>query len=308
MAAAIAMISPTTELKAFDATARCGSMSAAARLLGVRQPTISAHLANLEIRYGVELFHRSGRGVTLTEFGRLLHEITHRMYRAEEQARHLLQSARQQFIGHLKLCAVGPYNITPIIQRFRHLHGNIRVSLHLCDSRQIIARILDQQDDIGLPVHAVDDARVFSLPFRRQKLIVFASVRHPLARQTTLRLRDLDDQEFVLREEGSRTRQVFEAGLSAVGLRVRCAVEMGSREAVREAVAQGLGLGVVARTALVADPRLVELPVIDMDMHTHAHLTCLRERLQAGLIHRFLDVAKQLALVHAAGDATAASD
>lgn len=83
-------ISSSAELKAFDATARTGSMSAAARLLGIRQPTISAHIAGLEKRFGVELFVRHGRGVELTTFGQALHEISNRIYHAEQQAALLL--------------------------------------------------------------------------------------------------------------------------------------------------------------------------------------------------------------------------
>jgi DNA-binding transcriptional LysR family regulator len=97
-----------TELKAFDATARAGSMSAAARLLGLRQPTISAHIAHLESAWGVELFFRRGRRVELTEFGRTLRDATNRIFRAEEDALALLASARSHYQGRLTICAVGP--------------------------------------------------------------------------------------------------------------------------------------------------------------------------------------------------------
>lgn len=82
---------------------------------------------------------------------------------------------------------------------------------------------------------------------------------------------------------------MFEAGLAAAGVRIRSAIEMGSREAVREAVAQGLGLGVVAQTAFVPDPRLVSLTINDLQLHTHAHVICLKERLGSALIRNFLE-------------------
>jgi len=77
-------------------------------------------------------------------------------------------------------------------------------------------------------------------------------------------------------------------------VRIRCSVQMGSREGVREAVAQGLGLGVVAANASTPDERLVLLPMVDLDLFTHVHLICLKERLQAQLITRFLEAAEQL--------------
>jgi len=282
------------ELRAFEATARTGSMSAAARALGVRQPTISAHLASLERQFGVELFHRKARGVELTDFGRLLHEATHRLYQAEEQARLLLLSARCQYQGHLRLSAVGPYNVTPMLRHFRERYGKVRISVHIGDSEQVVTRILEQRDDLGVLLHPVEDARVHCVPYRRQALLVFAPSSHALANRSRLSLGDLEGQEFVLREQGSRTRKVFEAGIAATGVRVRCSVEMGSREAVREAVAQGLGLGVVAETAFVPDARLQPLHIPDMQFFTHAHVICLRERLGASLISNFLQTVNTL--------------
>lgn len=284
----------TAELKAFEATARAGSMSGAARLLGISQPTVSAHLARLEQQFSVELFHRKGRGVELTEFGQLLHEVTHRLYQAEEQAGLLLLSARCQYQGHLKVGAVGPYNVMPMIRRFRERFGNVQVSVNIGDSQQVIERLLEHRDDVGLLLHPVTDARVHCVPYRRQPLVVFAPAGHALTTRPRLSLRELESQEFVLRETGSRTRQVFEAGLAEAGVRIRCSVEMGSREAVREAVAQGLGLGVVAKTAFVPDPRLVPLAIEDMQLFTHAHVICLQERKGASLIASFLKIVDEL--------------
>lgn len=287
-------ISSSAELKAFDATARTGSMSAAARLLGIRQPTISAHIAGLEKRFGVELFVRRGRGVELTTFGHALHEISNRIYHAEQQAALLLLSARSQYEGHLKISAVGPYNVLPMVTRYRAMFPRIRLAISVGDSRQIVDSILDHRDDVGVMLHAVDDPRVHCIPYRRQALIVFAPVSHPLANRKTMTLSDLEGQEFVLREQGSQTRSMFESGLAVAGVRMRSSLEVGSREAVREAVAQGLGLGVVAQTAFVADSRLVVLPISDMNLSTHVHVICLAERLTAPLIARFLGVVEEL--------------
>ncbi len=288
-------LSSSAELRAFDATARSGSMSAAARLLGLRQPTVSAHIASLERAYGVELFHRRGGRIELTGFGALLHEVTHRIYRGEEQAAALLLAARSHYEGVLRLGAIGPYNVTPMVARFRQSHPQVRVAVALGDSRRVAARVLDQQDDLGLLLHAVDDPRVHCLPYRRQPLVVLAPAGHPLAHGGPLTLHDLQGQEFVLREEGSRTRQNFLAGLAAAGVSVRTSVEMGSREAVREAVAQGLGLGVAARPAFVPDARVVVLDIPGLALHTHVHVICLRERREAPLVAAFLRVVHALA-------------
>lgn len=288
-------LSSSAELRAFDATARSGSMSAAARLLGLRQPTVSAHIASLEKNCGVELFHRRGSRIELTALGGLLRELTHRIYRGEEQAAALLLAARSSYAGVLKLGAIGPHNVTPMVARFRRSHPNVHVAVAIGDSRTVAARVLDQQDDLGVLLHTVDDPRVHCVPYRRQPLVVFAPAGHTLTRCGSLTLPDLQGQEFVTREEGSRTRQTFEAGLAAAGVSIRKSVEMGSREAVREAVAQGMGLGVVAQTAFISDPRLVVLDIAGMAMHTHVHVICLHERRITALVGAFLRVVDDLA-------------
>jgi aminoethylphosphonate catabolism LysR family transcriptional regulator len=281
----------SSELRAFSAAARLGSMSAAARELALTQPTVSAHVAALERRFGVELFFRKGRRIELTEFGESLHEITHRMFSAEHDAMALLHQARSEYCGRLRLCAVGPYNVTPLIRQYRACWPRVQIAVAISDSAEIVRRVLDHQGDIGMPLQAVEDPRLHCEPYRRQALVIFGPREHPLLRQrSVLGVEDLHGQEFVLREPGSSTRRAFEATLAQAGVAVRCAVQMGSREAVREAVAQGLGLGVVAELAYVADARLAVLPIRHASLYTHPHLICLKDRLSTRLIANFVSV------------------
>jgi aminoethylphosphonate catabolism LysR family transcriptional regulator len=281
-------------LKAFDATARAGSMTAAARELGLQQPTLSAHIQRLEKKYGVELFHRRGRRLELTAFGATLLEYTRRTFSAEEDAHALLAAARSRHHGRLNILAIGPYNVVPIIKAYRRKHPLVSIAVGVGDSRSITEKILDYQGDVGVILNAADDPYLHCMPYRKQPLVIFASASHPLARQHTLAIKDLENQEFVMREEGSTTRRVFEEALMAHGVKIRMSLEMGSREAVREAVAQGLGLGIVAQTAYIPDPRLVQLSVSDVTLATHAHLICRRERQQVPLIDDFFQIAAGL--------------
>lgn len=278
-------------LKAFDATARAGSMTAAARTLGLKQPTLSAHVHRLERAYGVELFHRRGRSLELTGFGRALLDHTRRAFCAEEDAHALLAAARERYAGRLVVHAIGPYNLVPLLKVFQQRHPLVSVVVGVGDSRSITSRIVDHQGDVGVVLNHAEHPALFGLPLRRQPLVVFAPVDHPLARRQRISLQDLHNQRFVIREEGSTTRRVFERELQRRKLRVQVALEMGSREAVREAVAQGLGLGVVADTAYVPDPRLVKLQLTDSQMATHVHLICRQERRASPLVAALFELA-----------------
>ncbi len=281
-------------LKAFDATARAGSITIAARQLALRQPTVSAHILRLEAEYGVELFFRKGRRLVLTEFGSALLEHTRRVFSAEEDALSLLTAAKTRYSGTLNLHAIGPYNITPIIKAYRHAYPGVQITVTVGDSQSITQRILDYQGDIGLVLNDITDPQIFCLPYREQALVVFASDRHPLAAAKQVDLADLMNQEFVMREAGSGTRKALEEFLEAQGVRIRTSVEMRSREAVREAVAQGLGLGVVADRAYLPGPGLVKLNVEGFSAKTCTRLICRSERRNSPLIAQFLRTAQQL--------------
>ncbi len=282
------------ELRAFHAAARLGGMSAGARQLGLTQPTISAHVAKLEKRFGVELFFRRGRRVELTDFGRSLLETTHRLYDAEAEAMSLLAQGGSAYRGTLRICAVGPYNVMPMVREFRRQHPGVHVAMQMGDSREIVEQVLDYRGDVGVLVHAVEDPRIHCMPYRKQPLVIFCRRDHALADRKTLTLADLNAQSFVLRERGSTTRRVLEQVLGRHGVSIRCDVEIGSREAVYEAVAQGLGLGVVSAAAYRPDERTVSLPIQCDELYTHVHVVCLMERRQSLLVSRFMSVASML--------------
>lgn len=282
-----------TLLRAFHVTARHGGMSAGARALNVSQPTVSNHLHALETEFGVELFVQRGRRVDMTELGQSLLDITNRLFELETESRKLLLEAKGLTVGHLRVGAVGPYNAMHLLSVFHRRNPRIRVSVSVGDSTEVIDLIRNYQVDVGVVVREVDDPRVVSIPYRRQKLVVFAPAQHPLAQRSKLKLRDLEGQAMVVREAGSTTRTVFDQALQSAGVIVRPVMEIGSRESIREAVAEGIGLGVVSEFAFIPDSRLRCLPISDFDAATYANVICLRERLKSRLISAFLEVVEQ---------------
>lgn len=292
-----------TGLRAFHYTARLGGTTAAAQKMRVSQPTVSTHIGVLERRFGVELFTQIGRRLVPTEFSENLLILTDRLFELEEEAESLLSEAHGIQRGHLRVGAVGPYNVMPVLAQFRRWYPGIHITLSVGDSRQIVERILSYQADIGVLVHDVRDERVASIPFRQQKLIVFAHQGHRLASRSTLRMADLDGEDMVCREPGSTTQEVFDAALAKVGVRVHRVMEIGSRESVREAVACGIGLGVVSEFAYMPDPRLKPLPIADLTACTHSHVICLRERLRSRLLNAFLHLLNEIIAGRVAVDA-----
>lgn len=283
-----------TGIRAFHYTACYGSITTAAFAMEVSQPTVSAQVKALERQFGVQLFARVGRRLVLTEFGERLYLTTNRLFRLEEEARDLLLEAKGIKRGHIRIGAVGPFNVMKIISAFRRTYSNVFVTLSVGDSADIMDQILNYRCDIGLLVHDAQEEGIVSMPFRRQPLLIFAHRNHPLLGRQPLCLADLDGQDFVMREVGSTTRRVCEELFKERGISVNMVMEIGSRECVREAVANGIGLGVVSDIGYVPDERLRVLDVDDFEAFTHSHLIYRSDSKHSNLIKAFLRIADKV--------------
>jgi aminoethylphosphonate catabolism LysR family transcriptional regulator len=278
-------------LRAFNAVATHGSYTRAAEVLHVSQPTLSAHVKELEERYSVKLFERRGRGVVLTDFGRSVLDITERLFRIETEVEELLISARELVTGQLRVGADSPYHIIPIMAAFQGRYPGIQLSISFGNSEQLLKSLLSSKCDIAvLPNVPGDDRRLSSVPLKPDRLVVFVNQSHAWARRSSIRLQELKDERLVLRESGSNTRALFVKAMREMHIPINDVMEIGSREGVREAVAAGLGVGVVSESEFGCDNRLHALGVSDARLEDVEFVVCLKERRPMRVIRAFFDL------------------
>ena len=283
------------QLRAFYAVAREGGFTKAARALNVTQPTVSGQVKALEEDYGVRLFERRGRRVETTPLGRELLETARRMFDLEEEAHEVLAAARDLKRGHLRVGADGPYHVIPALAAFNQRYPGIDVSLRMGNSDEVLRDLLDYASDVAVLANVAADPRLLAMPLRRDSLVIFVARNHPLARRSAVRLKELDGQAMVMREVGSATRRIFEEALAESGIEPRSVMQMDGRESVREAVAAGLGLGVVSEAEFIADRRLKMLRVNGARLTMTEYVVCLSERRKLGAVRAFLELAGKLA-------------
>jgi len=280
-----------TQLRSFHAVAQSGSFTAAAR---VSQPTITTQVKSLEDEFGIELFVRRGRRIELTETGGGLLDITRRLFADEKEAADYLNETRELKTGHLRVGAVGPYHVTDMLAAFNARYPGLYVSVTVGNSRQTVADLLDYRTDVAVLAHVDPDPRLVALPYRRHRVVVMCPTDHAFARRRGIRVREMHGQRLIVREAGSTTRRAFDQAMQGAGAWPRVVMEIGSRESIREAVAKGIGLGVVSEAEFVPDPRLRALPVTDAEIYTYAHVVHLAERRNARLVRAFLEVLEGL--------------
>ncbi|AUB76237.1 LysR family transcriptional regulator [Pseudomonas sp. Lz4W] len=281
------------QLKAFHAVAVHGSFTRAAERLFLSQPAISDQVRKLEERFGVLLFHRNKRSVRLTDLGDRLLSITQRLFVVQAEAQELLQDSQALQTGSLVLAVDAPVHVLPQIARFCERYPGISVKIETGNTDESLARLFNYQADLALLGREVSDDRLLSLRLRSDPMVAFVARTHPWAGRSSICLSDLEDTPLVLREIGSVTRQTLEEEMSQAGLRMRAAIQVEGREAAREAVVVGIGVGVVSAAEFGSDSRVIALPITDCKRRLTETLVCLQEQSSRRVVATFLDIVRE---------------
>lgn len=292
------------QLRAFHYVAICGGFSRAAEELLLTQPAISDQVRKLEQEYDVLLFNRHKKQVTPTAAGMRLLEITQRLFDTEQQAQELLSESLALRSGRLRIVADAAHHLLQILGHFRARYPNIRLEVRAGNTEAVISSLYSYESDIGIlgeiPVSRdFEVIRLHSFP-----IIAFVSADHPLAGAASISLQELSQQPLVMRERGSKTRAKLVDMAQSEGFDLEPAIEAEGREAVREIVASGAGVGFVSAAELGQDARLVAIPIDGPEMLMDEAVICLKERAEGRLLRAFLTLAaEQVAAENAAAGA-----
>ncbi|HEX9585744.1 MAG TPA: LysR substrate-binding domain-containing protein [Gammaproteobacteria bacterium] len=285
-----------SRLRAFDMVVRTGSFTAAARALHVSQPAVTNHIRALEDDYGVALFRRRGRGVEPNELGRALADLSRRLFTLEEEATDLLQSSKALRRGTLRIAADGPYLLIPLVAAFRKRFPRVRVRLTIVNTRDVQEALISERCDVAIHAQLDNDERLFVKRLSNYDIIVFVSIDHPwaLAGRRSVPVGELHAAPVILREPGSSTRRLFERVCARAGVQPDYVIETTSRETVKEAVAAGLGIGVISEAELREDPRFWPLKVEGADLEYSECVVCLHRKRNLRLLKEFFSLVETL--------------
>lgn len=265
------------QLHTFYTVVRAGTLSAAAAALYVTQPAVSLQLKQLETRLGLGLMERRGRRLVLTGAGETVYDYARQMFGLMEGLERELADQRDLQSGRLVVGAsttVGEYLLPEALGRYRALHPGIELALTIGNTAHIIEMVLRHELDFGF-VGAMSSApELLIAPFAEDEICFIAPPDHPFTGRLVT-LRDLAEERFIFRERGSATRQEAESCLRASGFAFKVAMELGSNEAVKQAVVARLGLGALSKLALRAElaaGHLCVLSVADWDCRRSFYL------------------------------------
>ncbi|MEE1866144.1 MULTISPECIES: LysR family transcriptional regulator [Pseudomonas] len=281
----------SSELKAFYMVARLGSITLAAKKLGLSQPTVTTQIRNLESQYSVELFFRGGRRLTLSDDGARLLPMVKTLLQQEADIEFFLRNSGQGQ-GSLRIAATAPYYILDLVKIFRERLPQVEVSVEIGNSQQVLELLEDYRVDLAASSQLLEDARLVRRVLGTDPLVVAVHRNHPLASRESLPLSALAGHCLLVREQGSSTRKLTEQMLVEAGIKVGSMLEIGSRESIREAVLRNIGISIIARHEVPHNPELRVLSLENAPV-MHEYLYCLKERRQARLPAAFLGLAQE---------------
>lgn len=278
----------TARLRTFLSVARQGSVSAGAKAIGLSQPTATTQILALEREYNVELFHRRGRHMELTEVGRQLLPIAQQLSSLESDAVSLLHDSGKLNRGELKIGAVGPFHVIEMVDTYRRRHPQIDIAIRVGNSASVLADLENYVIDVGVLAGRQNTTALDGELYSRHAVVFFAHVDHPFAEHDQVPLKMMAGQPLLRREQGSTTRLALEQAFEGLGVSPKIVMEIGSREALREAVIRGIGIGAVSEAEFIPDHRLKIIRIEDEPVFTETFLYCLAERRKGLVISSFL--------------------
>lgn len=240
------------QLRLFQALAEKGSVSAAAKAMHVTQPTASMQLKDISETVGVPLYEVIGKKVFLTDTGVALANTAREMMRTWESFEQGVDATKGMTKGRLRIAVVSTakYFMPRLVGSFCKRYPSIDLSLEILNRDGVSERLRHNKDDLYIMSQPPDDVKLYDQVFMPNPIVLIAASSHPLTKQAKVTLSDLKSQRFILREPGSGTRMAADGFFRKKRFQPDIRLELGSNEAVKEAVAGGLGVGVISMHAL----------------------------------------------------------
>ena len=276
------------QIQVFLAVSELLNFSRAAEKIHLTQPTVSGHLKILEQYLKVQLFERGGKEVRLTPAGELFHPFARRIFSLQERARREMSLYAGAERGSLEIGGSntpGQYILPQIIGLFTAQHKQVQITLKIGDSKSIIGQVADGELELGLVGTPAPEADFISKKCLGDELILVANPNTAKNFSGLIELKDLKKLPFIIREKGSGTRQAMQKALQKKGLerldKLNLIAEMGSAEAIRQALKSDLGVAIVSDLSVLEDlenGKLVKITLADEPIRRHFYLIHNRDR------------------------------
>ncbi|MEC4894745.1 MAG: LysR substrate-binding domain-containing protein [Oscillatoria sp. PMC 1051.18] len=254
------------QLEVFETVARHGSFTRAAEELSITQPTVSGQVKQLSQTVGMPLFEQIGKRLYLTEAGSALLTTCREIFSNLDNFQMKVADLQGMKQGKLRLGVVttAKYFIPRLLGSFCQKYPEIDVALVVTNHQTLRERMQDNADDLYVLSQPPEDTDLHSQAFLDNPLVVVAKKGHPLSGKSKVPIKSLSNEAFIMRESGSGTRRAVQQLFAKHKVNVSVKLELGSNEAIKQAIAGGLGISVLSANCLIPEGTMAELTVLDV--------------------------------------------
>ena len=291
------------QLQCFSAVARKLSYTKAAEELHLTQPAVSMQIRQLEQQAGLALTEQFGKRVHLTEAGEEVFRYARSILQQVDELDVVLDRIKGLSGGRLRIAAISSANYfaPKLLGTFHERFPDINVSMEVINQTEVLRRVLDNEVDMAIMGQPPKDSQVEAIAFMDNPLIIVAPPEHRLAKRKRIQLKELEKEEFLIREPGSGTRGAMERFFRQNKLKLTTGLEMGSLSSIKQGVQANLGLGLLQRDAVQVElqlGKLVELKVRGLPIwrkwyvvpHKAKRLSVAAEEFRSLLINEAVDL------------------
>ncbi len=281
-----------SQLKAFHSVALHGGFSRASEKIFLTQPALSEHVRRLEQDHDILLFRREKKRVHLTEEGSQLFHLTKRLFEAEHQINDFLSEKRSSVEGVLRIIVDSASHISGPLRRFQAEYPDVFVTMRTSNTQDMITQLRAYNAEIAIGGGITPGSDLKQVHLGSTPIIVIAAKDFLPKKTTSLTFAELSRFPIVLREQGSKTRQILEQEAARRKIVLTPVMEVEGREAMRDIVGSGSGIGFVSDAEFGYDDRLARIPISDAQLQMEETLFYVAQRSELRLIRTFVEFLK----------------
>lgn len=282
------------QLQVFGAVARNLSMTKTAKELNMTQPAVSIQIKQLQDALGIPLLEVIGRKIYLTEAGRHLHKMQQSINNEIESFYATISQLKGGLEGTLTISAASTakYFLPYLLGEFQQRYPNIQISLKVTNRDEVLGHLKENEYDLAILTQVPDDRSIDVIPFLDNPLVMCSSPNHPLADQSDITIQQLKNEPFIFREPGSGTRIVMERFLAKHNISSKPIMELGTNEAVKQAIMGGIGISLISKLSLENEFKLNKIAILDVKktpIQTRWHALSRKAKNLSPVSQNFLD-------------------
>lgn len=258
-------------LKVFCDLSETESFTKAAQINQITQSAVSQQVSALERTFKSLLIERSKKKFRLTREGQILYDYAKQLINLYESLYNRIQEVREIVSGTVRVAtiySIGLHDLPPYLKKFLKQYPTVNLHVEYRRSNEVYDNVLGNIDDLGLVAYPVKDSKLEILPLRKDKLVMICHPKHPLAKSSGIKLKDLEDQKFIAFEPDIPTRKAIDRALKDANVEVDMTMEFDNIETVKRAVEIDSGISIVPLTTVTQEVSKHTLVAVEVENGT----------------------------------------